>query len=119
MAKTSAGLLLYRRARGGLEGFLVHPGGRFWAHRDQGAWSIPKGEIATGEGPLAAAGGDAQSASSPHRAARVLIECERRVDLRVGPDHHAADHVGMASQVLRAGVQDEISSQRQRVLQIR
>jgi predicted NUDIX family NTP pyrophosphohydrolase len=51
MAKTSAGLLLYRR-RPVLEVFLVHPGGPFWAKKDLGAWTIPKGEIAEGEEPL-------------------------------------------------------------------
>jgi predicted NUDIX family NTP pyrophosphohydrolase len=55
MAKTSAGLLLYRWREGGLEVFLVHPGGPFWARKDQGAWSIPKGEFAAGEDPLTAA----------------------------------------------------------------
>ena len=52
--KISAGLLLYRR-RGELEVFLVHPGGPFWAKKDAGAWSVPKGEIAAGEDPLEAA----------------------------------------------------------------
>ena len=52
--KVSAGLLLYRR-RGELEVFLVHPGGPFWAKKDAGAWSIPKGEINEGEDPLQAA----------------------------------------------------------------
>ena len=55
MAKMSAGLLLYRHARDGLEVFLVHPGGPFWVNRDDGSWSIPKGEFAAGEDPLAAA----------------------------------------------------------------
>ena len=55
MAKESAGLLLYRRKSGALEVFLVHPGGPFWAKKDDGAWSIPKGELAPGEEPLAAA----------------------------------------------------------------
>ena len=54
MAKQSAGLLAYRR-RAGLEVFLVHPGGPFWAKKDVGAWSIPKGEIASGEDPVVAA----------------------------------------------------------------
>ncbi len=54
MKKTSAGLLLYRR-RAELEVFLVHPGGPFWAKKDLGAWSIPKGELDEGEDPLAAA----------------------------------------------------------------
>ncbi|HEX4602092.1 MAG TPA: NUDIX domain-containing protein [Gemmatimonadales bacterium] len=55
MAKRSAGLVLYRRGDGGLEVLLVHPGGPFWAKKDLGAWSIPKGEIADGEDPLEAA----------------------------------------------------------------
>ncbi len=52
--KNSAGLLLYRR-RGELELFLVHPGGPFWAKKDIGSWTIPKGEIIEGEEPLEAA----------------------------------------------------------------
>lgn len=55
MPKTSAGLLLYRFIDRGLEVLLVHPGGPFWANRDLGAWSIPKGETAEGEDLLAAA----------------------------------------------------------------
>jgi predicted NUDIX family NTP pyrophosphohydrolase len=55
MARYSAGLLMYRRRRGVLEVLLVHPGGPFWAGKDLGAWSIPKGEYDPGEDPLAAA----------------------------------------------------------------
>jgi predicted NUDIX family NTP pyrophosphohydrolase len=55
MPKTSAGLLLYRHTPGGIEVFLVHPGGPFWAKKDAGAWSIPKGEYVPGEDPLDAA----------------------------------------------------------------
>ncbi|MFZ5450182.1 MAG: NUDIX domain-containing protein [Thermodesulfobacteriota bacterium] len=55
MPKHSAGILLYRRRQGGLEVFLVHPGGPFWAGKDEGAWSVPKGEYTPGEDPLAAA----------------------------------------------------------------
>jgi predicted NUDIX family NTP pyrophosphohydrolase len=55
MSKTSAGILLYRHGSDGLEVFLVHPGGPFWAHKDDGAWSIPKGEFGPEEEPLAAA----------------------------------------------------------------
>jgi predicted NUDIX family NTP pyrophosphohydrolase len=51
----SAGLLVFRRADAELEVLLVHPGGPFWAKRDAGAWSIPKGEIEDSEDPLAAA----------------------------------------------------------------
>jgi predicted NUDIX family NTP pyrophosphohydrolase len=65
MTKRSAGLLVYRRLDrdggleadldGGLEVFLVHPGGPFWAKKDHGAWSIPKGEYEENEPPLEAA----------------------------------------------------------------
>lgn len=55
MAANSAGLLMYRRRAGQLEVFLIHPGGPFWAHKDEGAWSIPKGEFAAAEPPLQAA----------------------------------------------------------------
>jgi len=51
----SAGLLMYRFRDGTIEVLLVHPGGPFWAQRDLGAWSIPKGEFDPGEEPLAAA----------------------------------------------------------------
>ncbi|HYF30326.1 MAG TPA: NUDIX domain-containing protein [Chitinophagaceae bacterium] len=55
MAGQSAGILVYRRDKKGVEFFLVHPGGPFWAKKDTGAWSIPKGEYEAGEDPLAAA----------------------------------------------------------------
>lgn len=55
MAKQSAGILLYRRSRTGLECLLAHPGGPFWARKDLGAWTIPKGEYGAGEAPEAAA----------------------------------------------------------------
>jgi predicted NUDIX family NTP pyrophosphohydrolase len=54
LKKTSAGILMYRRASTSLEILLVHPGGPFWAKKDLGAWSIPKGEIDEEE-PLEAA----------------------------------------------------------------
>lgn len=54
MAKRSSGILLHRR-RGELEVLLVHPGGPFWAKKDLGAWSIPKGEHDDGEDALACA----------------------------------------------------------------
>jgi predicted NUDIX family NTP pyrophosphohydrolase len=53
--KRSAALLVYKRATDGLQVFLVHPGGPFWAKKDHGAWSIPKGEFDDGEDGLAAA----------------------------------------------------------------
>ena len=55
MARRSAGVLLYRRRDGAVEVLLVHPGGPFWARKDDGAWSIPKGEYGEGDDPLAAA----------------------------------------------------------------
>jgi predicted NUDIX family NTP pyrophosphohydrolase len=55
MAKRSAGLLLYRCSGPKLELLLVHPGGPFWAKKDQGAWSIPKGEYEPGEDSAAVA----------------------------------------------------------------
>ena len=53
--KRSAGLLMYRRSKGVLEVFLVHPGGPLWAKKDQGSWTLPKGEYEADEDPLAAA----------------------------------------------------------------
>lgn len=55
MARRSAGILLYRRTAAEPELFLVHPGGPFWAKKDDGAWSIPKGMADPGEDLLAAA----------------------------------------------------------------
>src|SRR5579872_5334840 len=56
MAKSSAGLLLYRTSRaapstGGIEVLIVHPGGPFWATKDSGVWSIPKGEYESADDP--------------------------------------------------------------------
>jgi predicted NUDIX family NTP pyrophosphohydrolase len=53
--KRSAGLLLYRFTSGEVEVLLVHPGGPFWARKDDGWWSIPKGEYGEGEAPIDAA----------------------------------------------------------------
>ncbi len=55
MPKTSAGLLLFRQSNDGLEVLLAHPGGPYWAKKDDGAWTIPKGELEDGEDPLQAA----------------------------------------------------------------
>jgi len=52
MAKHSAGLLLYRLREAGAEVLLVHPGGPFYTRKDEGVWSLPKGEIEPGEDPL-------------------------------------------------------------------
>lgn len=55
MAQESAGLLLFRTQSDRIEVFLAHPGGPFWARRDDGAWTVPKGLVEPGEEPLAAA----------------------------------------------------------------
>lgn len=55
MATTAAGILLFRRGGSALEVLLVHMGGPFWARKDAGAWSIPKGEVGAGEDAMAAA----------------------------------------------------------------
>ena len=55
MPKKAAGLLMFRRSPTTIEVLLVHPGGPIWANRDEGAWSIPKGEYSEPEDPLAAA----------------------------------------------------------------
>jgi len=55
VAKTSAGLLMYRVRGGAVEVLLVHPGGPFWRKKEEGAWSVPKGEVGPGEEMLATA----------------------------------------------------------------
>ena len=55
MPKLSAGLLVYRRTDDGIEVLLVHPGGPFWAKKDEGSWSLPKGEYEPEEDPLTVA----------------------------------------------------------------
>lgn len=55
MTVHSAGILLYRMIRRNVEVFLVHPGGPYWAKKDEGAWSIAKGIVNPGEDPLTAA----------------------------------------------------------------
>ena len=54
-SSSSAGILLHRRGEAGAEVLLVHPGGPFWAKKDAGVWSIPKGEYEDDEDPLACA----------------------------------------------------------------
>ena len=55
MAKKTAGILMFRETSGALEVLLVHPGGPFWAKKDEAAWTIPKGLIDEGEDPFDAA----------------------------------------------------------------
>jgi predicted NUDIX family NTP pyrophosphohydrolase len=76
VAATSAGILLYRRAAKAIEVLLVHPGGPFWAKKDLGVWSIPKGEVDAGEEPRATALRELaeELGSPPELAADELIE---------------------------------------------
>jgi predicted NUDIX family NTP pyrophosphohydrolase len=75
MPTRSAGILLHRRGAGGREVLLVHPGGPFWAKRDDGAWSIPKGEYADGEDAEAAARREfAEELGSPLPDGAPLVE---------------------------------------------
>jgi predicted NUDIX family NTP pyrophosphohydrolase len=74
VASRSAGILLYRLADGVREVLLVHPGGPFWARRDAGAWSIPKGEYGDGEDPRACALREFEEETGTRLPARELIE---------------------------------------------
>ena len=74
MPKRSAGILLYRLTGEGPEVLLVHPGGPFWARRDAGAWSIPKGEYDEGEDPRASALREFEEETGTALATTELIE---------------------------------------------
>jgi predicted NUDIX family NTP pyrophosphohydrolase len=74
MPKRSAGILLYRLTDDGPEVLLVHPGGPFWARRDAGAWSIPKGEYEEGEDPRACALREFEEETGTALAPTELIE---------------------------------------------
>ena len=78
MPKHSAGLLMYRTQAGITEVFLVHPGGPFWARKDAGAWSIPKGELDPGESPLEAAQREFREETGFHSAGPFLDLGEAR-----------------------------------------
>ena len=76
MPKRSAGLLLYRRSGDEVEVLLVHPGGPYWAKKDDGAWSVPKGEVDEGEELLAVAireFGEELGAEPPDTSAVVFL----------------------------------------------
>lgn len=81
--RISAGLLLYRRRGDELEVLLVHPGGPFWARRDDGAWSLPKGEHEPGDDPLAAA--------------------QREFEEEIGSPPPAAEWIGLGSLLQKGG----------------
>jgi predicted NUDIX family NTP pyrophosphohydrolase len=85
-AALSAGVLLFRRAGGQLELLVVHPGGPLWARRDEGAWSIPKGEVMPGEDPLATARrefAEELGAAAPAGEALALGEVRQKSGKRV------------------------------------
>ncbi len=76
--KLSAGIVLYQRSGGRLEVFLVHPGGPFWAKKDAGAWSIPKGEYAEGDEPEAAARREFQEETGRELTGRFQVLTPRK-----------------------------------------
>jgi predicted NUDIX family NTP pyrophosphohydrolase len=81
MPASSAGILLYRRRGGRVEVLLVHPGGPLWARRDDGAWSVPKGEYGLDEEPFVAARrefAEELGAEPPDGAAEDLGEIRQR-----------------------------------------
>jgi predicted NUDIX family NTP pyrophosphohydrolase len=81
----SAGLLMYRSVGTKVEVLLVHPGGPYWLRKDDGAWSIPKGEIADGEDPAVAAIREftEETGVSPSAKLRPLGEIRQRGGKRV------------------------------------
>ncbi|MFT4155071.1 NUDIX domain-containing protein [Parafilimonas sp.] len=74
MGKKSAGIILFRRKNNSLEIMLVHPGGPFWAKKDAGAWSIPKGEFDEGEDALQAATREFEEETGKQVTAENFIE---------------------------------------------
>jgi len=84
--RQSAGILLYRRTQGRLQVLLVHPGGPYWAKKDQGAWTIPKGEHADDEDPEHAARrefAEETGATLPNDALTDLGEIKQKSGKRV------------------------------------
>lgn len=85
MSVRSAGILLFRRGPDAPQVLLVHPGGPFWAKRDAGAWSIPKGEIGADEDPADAARREfaEELGSLPHGALHALGDVVQKSGKRV------------------------------------
>jgi len=85
VAVASAGILMYRGTGASLEVLLVHPGGPFWRNKDDGAWSIPKGEIGAGENPEDVARREflEELGSAPPRPLRPLGEIRQSGGKRV------------------------------------
>ncbi len=73
MPKRSAGILMYQGSGTELRLLLVHPGGPFWAKKDLGTWSIPKGEYAEGDDPLTARSGNLPKNWAASRSANSSI----------------------------------------------
>ena len=78
MPKRSAGILMYRQPLAGIELLLVHPGGPFWARKDWGAWSIPKGEYAEDEDPLTVAKREFEEETGARPAGRLSRSRQHR-----------------------------------------
>jgi predicted NUDIX family NTP pyrophosphohydrolase len=77
--RRSAGIVLFRRRHVGIEVLLVHPGGPFWVNKDEGAWSIPKGEFASDEDALAAARREfAEETGTPIAGAAIALGAFRQ-----------------------------------------
>lgn len=74
MGKKSAGIILFRRKNNFPEIMLVHPGGPFWAKKDKGAWSIPKGELDEGEDALKAAKREFEEETGKKLTAKDFVE---------------------------------------------
>lgn len=98
MPKLSAGLLVHRVGPGGgRQVLLVHPGGPFWAKKDDGAWSIPKGEV---DRPVDPTG---TGAGSPHMLAHALADAEREFREELGQAPPAGDRVPLGEVVQPGG----------------
>lgn len=78
MAKESAGILMYRWRGPRIQVLLIHPGGPYWAQKDLGAWSIPKGEFGPGEHPLQAARREFEEETGLHVDGRFMQLTPRR-----------------------------------------
>ena len=83
--KTSAGLLMYRVRQGAIEIFLCHPGGPWYANRDNGAWTIPKGEVEEGEDLFAAANREflEETSIEPGKGRYHSLGCVRQRDGKI------------------------------------
>lgn len=81
MPRRSAGLLVYRSATDGIEVFAVHPGGPFWAKKDKGAWSIPKGEVEPSDRPTS---GDRPTSNETADSDELYAAARREFEEEIG-----------------------------------